>query len=120
MYDEWLQEDIFERIARSRFRSGFSLSAADREYVRKKGRGVIESHARDFVAARLAPASIPNDGKQTPMRGHPVFKAQHACACCCRSCLQKWHGIAPGRQLSEAEQERIVALLMEWIDRQMG
>jgi hypothetical protein len=36
----------------------------------------------DFIQTRLAPANPPNDGKQTSMRGHPVFKAQHACACC--------------------------------------
>ena len=28
-----------------------------------------------FIAKRIAPADIPNDGKQTPMRGHPVFTA---------------------------------------------
>ena len=27
------------------------------------------------------------------MRGHPVFLAQHACACCCRKCLYKWYKI---------------------------
>ena len=41
----------------------------------------IREHTAHFVRTRLAPALIPNDGKQTPMRGHPVFVAQHACAC---------------------------------------
>ena len=36
----------------------------------------IRSHASDFVRDRLAPSFIANDGKQTPMRGHPVFIAQ--------------------------------------------
>jgi hypothetical protein len=45
-----------------------------------------------------------NDGKQTPMRGHPVFIAQHATATCCRGCLEKWHAIPHGRALSEQEQ----------------
>lgn len=40
----------------------------------------IEKHAIDFVEKRLAPAYIPNDGKQTPFKGHPVFIAQHATA----------------------------------------
>ncbi len=60
----------------------------------------IRSHARDFVRTRLAPAQIPNDGKQTPMRGHPVFLAQHATGCCCRGCLYKWHRIPQGVQLT--------------------
>lgn len=38
----------------------------------EKGLPTIRKHAEDFVAKRLAPAVIPNDGKQTPMRGHPV------------------------------------------------
>lgn len=41
----------------------------------------------------MAPKNIDNDGKQTPMRGHPVFIAQHATATCCRECLKKWHNI---------------------------
>ena len=35
---------------------------------------------RRRIAGREAPAVIPNDGRQTPMRGHPVFIAQHATA----------------------------------------
>ena len=86
--EEELQEDIsserkefdltnlFERLAKSDFRSRFHLSKKDREYVMEKGLPTIRKHAEDFVAKRLAPAIIPNDGKQTPMRGHPVFLAQ--------------------------------------------
>ena len=73
----------FARLAKSKFRSRFHLSAADRKYIAEKGMKTIRSHCEDFIRMRLAPANPPNDGKQTPMRGHPVFKAQHACACCC-------------------------------------
>ena len=72
-----------------------------------------------FVAKRLAPAVIPNDGKQTPMRGHPVFIAQHATGCCCRGCFFKWHHIPTGRQLTEEEQQYAVAVLMTWIEKQV-
>ena len=112
--------DILDRLARSRFRSRFQLSAADRSYADKKGRETILSHTRDFVAQRLAPAEPRNDGRQTPMRGHPAFVAQHATATCCRSCLEKWHGVTSGRQMSATEQERAVSLIMTWIDRQMA
>ena len=57
--------------------------------LKEKGLDVIREHARDFIAKREVPAMIPNDGKQTPMRGHPVFVAQHATATCCRGCLEK-------------------------------
>ena len=73
----------------------------------------------EFVAKRLAPAHISNDGRQTPMKGHPVFKAQHACACCCRGCLEKWYHVPEGIELTKDQQRRIVNLLMAWIESEM-
>lgn len=113
-------DEALRKLQASAFRAKFRLSEKDRAYIREKGMDTIRDHARDFVRLRLAPAQIPNDGKQTPMRGHPVFLAQHACACCCRGCLYKWYRIPPGRELTERQQEKIVKLLMAWIERQMG
>lgn len=110
---------LFERLAKSAFRSRFRLTQKDKSYIVSKGMATIRRHAMDFVTKRLAPAVIPNDGKQTPLRGHPVFLAQHATGCCCRSCLSKWHHIPAGRQLTEEEQQYIVAVLMTWIERQL-
>lgn len=118
--EEWLKEDLFVRLSRSTFRSRFHLSEKDKDYVRQKGMDTIHQHAQDFVAKRLAPAVIPNDGKQTPMRGHPVFIAQHATACCCRGCLEKWHNIPAGRELTQAEQDYVVNVLIKWIQKEMG
>ena len=111
-------DEALEKLKRSKFRSGFHLSEKDIEYIDERGLDLIRSHAADFVSKRLAPAVIPNDGKQTPMRGHPVFVAQHACACCCRGCLNKWYRVPQGRALTENEQGRIVKLLMTWIERE--
>lgn len=108
--------DLFERLSKSTFRSRFHLSKKDNEYIAEKGLATIRKHAEDFVAKRLAPAVIPNDGKQTPMRGHPVFIAQHATGCCCRGCFFKWHHIPAGRQLTGEEQQYAVAVLMAWIE----
>lgn len=94
-------ENLFARLQRSTFRSRFRLGVKERQYCYDKGAEVIDQHAADFIANRLAPAQIPNDGKQTPMRGHPVFIAQHATATCCRGCLEKWHAIPRGRGLSD-------------------
>ena len=77
-------EEALDKLRTSAFRAGFRLEEKDRTYIREKGLETVRRHAQDFVRLRLAPAVIPNDGKQTPMRGHPVFVAQHACACCCR------------------------------------
>ena len=112
--------NLFERLAKSDFRSRFHLSKKDWEYITEKGLTTIRKHTEDFVAKRLAPAVIPNDGKQTPMRGHPVFLAQHATGCCCRGCFFKWHHIPAGRALTKEEQEYAVAVLMAWIEKQMN
>ena len=111
---------LFQRLSQSAFRSRFHLTMKERAYIEEKGMVTIRRPAEDFVAKRLAPAVIPNDGKQTPMRGHPVFLAQHATGCCCRGCLSKWHHIQPGHQLSPEEQRYIVAVLMTWIEQQLG
>ena len=111
--------DLFARLAKSDFRSRFHLTKKDKEYIAEKGLPTIRRHAEDFIAKRLAPAVIPNDGKQTPMRGHPVFLAQHATGCCCRGCLYKWHHIPAGRELTKEEQQYAVAVLMAWIEKQL-
>ena len=111
--------NILERLSKSTFRSKFHLTFKDYSYIQEKGLKKIEEHARDFIKKRLAPAVLLNDGKQTPMRGHPVFIAQHATGCCCRGCFSKWHHIPAGRQLTREEQQYAVAVLMAWIQKHL-
>lgn len=109
---------LFARLGKSAFRSRFYLNAADRAIIASKGIDTIRQHAHNIIASRLAPADIPNDGRQTPMRHgtSPVFIAQHATACCCRGCFEKWHGIPRGRALTPEEQEWAVEVIMKWIE----
>lgn len=113
------REQALYKLSRSRFRSSFHLKEKDKEYVREKGMDTIRRHAQDFVRQKLAPAHPVNDGKQTPMHGHPVFIAQHATACCCRGCLHKWYRVPEGVPLTEVQQEKIVNLIMAWIEKEM-
>lgn len=115
--EEWFA-DLFLRLGKSNFRSKFKLSQKDKIYIEEKGIETIELHARDFIANRLASAFPNNDGKQTPMRGHPVFVAQHATATCCRGCLEKWHKIVQGRELNQRQQDYVVKVIMTWIEKQ--
>ena len=108
------------RLSRSKFRSSFHLTAKDKAYVSEKGFSIIRQHCEDFIRSRIAPQDIPNDGSQTPMRGHPVFVAQHACACCCRGCLYKWYKVPRDKALSEVQITKIVNLLMAWIEAEMS
>ena len=50
------------------------------------------------------------------MRGHPIFIAQHATATCCRGCLEKWHRIPRGHELTAAQIEYVVAVLSRWLN----
>ena len=112
-------EQALEKLQRSDFRAKFHLSARERAYAEEKGMDVIRKHAAQFVAERLAPAEPLHDGKQTPMRGHPVFIAQHATATCCRGCIYKWHKMRPGKELSKVQQEYLVDVIMTWIEGEM-
>ena len=113
---------LFLRLSQSKFRSSFYLNQKDRDIISKKGMATIREHAHQIIAKRLAPAFIPNDGKQTPMRHgtSPVFIAQHATGCCCRGCLEKWHHIPKGRALTQEEQEYVVEVIMQWIERKLS
>lgn len=111
-------DEALEKLSKSKFRSSFHLKEKDIEYINKVGIEKIRQHAKDFIKTRLAPKYIPNDGKQTPMKGHPVFIAQHACGCCCRGCLNKWYRVNKSTILTETQQEKIVNLLMAWIEKE--
>ena len=110
---------LLARLSHSRFRNRFHLEAADIELIGRKSLPTVREHAVRFLLERLAPANPANDGRQTPWRGHPVFRAQHACACCCRGCLFKWQQIPPDRPLSAEEVEGLADLLMAWISREL-
>ena len=110
-------EQALNKLERSKFRSSFYLTKKEKEYLSEKGMETMRLHARDFVRQKLAPAYPVNDGRQTPMHGHPVFKAMHATGCCCRGCLEKWYKVPQGRELTPSQQEKIVNLLMAWIER---
>ena len=110
-----IMDDLFKRLSYSKFRSSFKLKDKDILYINSKGIDKIREHAYDFAVKRLKVRLI-NDGKQTPMKGHPVFIAMHATGTCCRGCLRKWHSIDENKILDEKEIDYIVSVIMRWID----
>lgn len=55
--------DIFDRLAKSKFMSIFTLRAKELEYIKDKELDTIYSHACDFIRNRVTPAEPVNDGK---------------------------------------------------------
>ena len=111
---------ILASLKRSKFRSKFKLTEKNRQYIQDKGIDTIRRHAIDFIKTRIAPQYPKNDGKQTPMKGHPVFVARHATATYFRSCIQKRHGIKKSRVLNDQEIDLLEGLVMGWIEGQIN
>ena len=108
-------DELFAALGKSKFRSRFRLVGKEATYLKQKGTETILEHARDFISKRLAQANPTNDGRQTPMRNHPVFIAQHATGTCCRKCLEKWHQIPKGRALTKEQIDYILQVIKRWL-----
>jgi predicted Fe-S protein YdhL (DUF1289 family) len=107
--------ELFDALQKSPFRQRMQLGRRERDYLASRGVSSVVDHARNLIAQRLAPASPFRDGKQTPFRGHPVFIAQHATGTCCRGCLEKWHHIPKGRELTPEEEEHVLRAIERWL-----
>ena|ERR1043165_4406206 len=110
-------QEVLASLGKSEFRSSIELRRKELDYLKTKGMETVLKHAADFIGKRLAPAEPANDGKQTPWRNHPVFVAQHATATCCRGCLQKWHAIPKGRELTDEEKRYVVEVIGRWLSQ---
>ncbi|MEA3214247.1 MAG: hypothetical protein QOJ19_403 [Acidimicrobiia bacterium] len=113
-------DQLIDRLAQQPFRAKFHLAGRDWATAQTRGLSTMRTHAGELVASRVAPAEPYKDGKQTPYRGHPVFVAQHATATCCRTCLERWHGIPKGRIMTPDERSYVVDVITRWIERQLA
>jgi hypothetical protein len=111
--------EVFAALQKSSFRRRFHLRGKELAYLQEKSLPTVMQHAGDFIAKRLKPANLSNDGKQTPFHGHPVFVAQHATACCCRHCLEKWHHIPRGQTLTADEEAYVLRVLEHWLQQEI-
>ena len=115
---ELIINNKLDELSKSKFRSSFHLRKYMREYIKEKGYKELSQHAYDILNKNIRPAYPKNDGKQTPMKNHPVFIAQHATATCCRGCIEKWYHIPKEKVLQENEIKCIKAMIMEWIKKE--
>lgn len=88
-------------------------------HARRKGRILLLQAARERLERYIAPPNLPRDGRQTPFEGNAIYYAQHATACCCRTCLEYWHAIPKGRCLTEREVDYCLALIILYLEQRL-
>ncbi len=118
MWSLLLKHDDLEKLKASRFRRNWHLDDLDRKRISSIGFEELEKHALAIVEQRLR-VKPQDDGEQTPYKGHPVFKAMHATATCCRGCIFSWHRIPPYKTLEDKEINFVVKLIMRWISKEV-
>lgn len=89
-----------------------------KNYAIRKGRSglrtAVEKRVRSAVGTKHS-----RDGRQTPWEGNILYYAQHATACCCRRCIQYWHGIPEGDALTEEQIAYFKDLCLRYIFERM-
>lgn len=88
-------------------------------HARRKGKSGIRTAAKKMITKKIAPAEPDYDGRQTPREGNTIFYAQHATASCCRKCVEEWHGIPMGRQLTDEEIEYLSELVCRYVEKRL-
>ena len=86
-------------------------------HARRKGVNRMRMAVASRIRKSVGLASPARDGRQTPLEGsgNSIYYAQHATASCCRKCMEYWHGIPQGRELTEEEINYLTELAMMFI-----
>ncbi len=111
---------LLEKVAKCDYRAEIDLGAEDIEYINSRGFDMMIKHAQDFVERRLGPARPRNEGKQTPLKGHPLFLAQHATGSDSRRALSEYHGIAEGKELSRQQIDYVTDVVLRWLEERLA
>ena len=97
------------------------LNEKARERATGRGLEATKAEMEKRLRSSIAPAKPFRDGFQTPIDDpkNIIYWAQHATACCCRRCVEYWHGIERGHELTEEEVEYLLALAMRFIQQRL-
>jgi hypothetical protein len=88
-------------------------------HARRKGVLLLRESAYKRIRSSVGRATPFRDGQQTPMEGNILYYAQHATASCCRTCMEYWHAIPKGRQLTDDEINYFTDLAMLYVADRM-
>jgi hypothetical protein len=112
----------FDALSKEMIRHEFWHRQFDEDainHARRKGRVRLKEAIGKRLRSSIGKAENAREGRQTPFTGNVIYYAQHALACCCRKCLDYWHGIEPGRPLSDDEIAYFTALVHLYIERRL-
>lgn len=87
-----------------------------RTEAKKLGPAGLRAKVRPYLEKKVGRADIWRDGTQTPKEGSAIHFAQHATATCCRKCIEYWHGIERGRELTALELDYCAGLVGAYLD----
>jgi hypothetical protein len=88
-------------------------------HAKRKGKRQLREHVRDHLSKAVGPAAPFRDGYQTTMDDQAtsaVPYGQHATATCCRKCIEYWHGIPQGADLTLTQLKYCVELVCLYIE----
>ncbi|RJX18473.1 MAG: DUF4186 family protein [Desulforudis sp.] len=88
-------------------------------HAHRKGKKGMREAAEHRLEKYIGTANPLYDGRQTPKTGNIIYYAQHATACCCRKCIEFWHGIPMGQALTKDQLKYFTDLVMLYIDERM-
>jgi hypothetical protein len=88
-------------------------------HARRKGRLMMLEEAKKRITKSVGAEKNYRENFQTPWKGRAVYYAQHGTATCCRRCIEQWHGIEPGRDLTNEEVAYLSSLVTYYIDQRI-
>jgi hypothetical protein len=92
-------------------------------YARRKGLIGLKEAAekRITTSVGLASEKLFRDGTQTPVGDdmNALHYAQHAMACCCRKCIEYWHGIPSNQDLKPDDVTYFTELMMHYLNERI-
>lgn len=107
----------FEKIRHTYW--NWSFTKRELNAARRKGRIGIRDALEKRIRSSVGSEKPFKDGAQTPWSGNVLYYAQHATACCCRTCIAEWHDIPAGRPLTEEEIQYLLELACLYIDNRI-
>ena len=97
-----------------------NLSEYAANYAVRKGKTALRNAVGHQLKKAIGSPNHPRQGRQTPRENSRtatvIHYAQHATATCCRACLEEWHGVECGADLTTAQLKYLTDLVMKYVD----